>query len=452
MLLLASSILLVSFSGPRNSLTQTNVSAATPALLEVWNPVLHSSNITDPSITVGSQFTVNVNVTGAGPINAFQVTLAYNVMGLRVISATSSTLAGGSFGSSPGPGCTIFTLQNSIFDLINQISVAAQVNGPCSVNGNNAQLFSVTFNVLKANATTIDIVQTDDNGKFVTLISHIDQAVPFTAADAYFRNTLGNPPGTPPIAVFTYSPGTPVRGDTVSFDASASVDPDNSTLAGRGIRGFFWIWGDGTLGSKGAINDHTFTFPPTLPAYGNFTVTLVVWDFEGLMARKSQIVYVSQVVVHDISVQVSLDRASYNVGDPANVTVAISNRGNRNEEANLTVIYDYQGSTQLGSESYVSVLQNSQAVSFKYRISTSNLPARAYTVTARVVIVYNNSTGHGEIPDENTINNIATATFTLVGASTASFISLPLIGGISVAAIVIAYAVVRLMRRRKAEE
>src|SRR5438445_12033858 len=45
------------------------------ARLEVWNPDLHSSNITSTSLfPVGSQFTVMVNVTDSGPTDAFAIT------------------------------------------------------------------------------------------------------------------------------------------------------------------------------------------------------------------------------------------------------------------------------------------------------------------------------------------------------------------------------------------
>ena len=77
----------------------------------------------------------------------------------------------------------------------------------------------------------------------------------------------------PPFASFTYTPETPVAGQVVTFDASASRDPD-----GDGIGEYRWTFGDTRVG-KGRIVKHTFN------TSDEFTVTLKVVDGRGAASR-----------------------------------------------------------------------------------------------------------------------------------------------------------------------
>ena len=81
----------------------------------------------------------------------------------------------------------------------------------------------------------------------------------------------------PPIARFTVSALTGSSPLTVSFDASASSDPDGGTLTYR------WSFGDGTSGT-GAMLSHTFT----TAVKKTFTVTLRVTDASGAIGTRSQ--------------------------------------------------------------------------------------------------------------------------------------------------------------------
>ncbi len=85
----------------------------------------------------------------------------------------------------------------------------------------------------------------------------------------------------PPTASFTFSPTKPVVGQTVTFDASASADPDGTIIS------YAWTFGDGTTGT-GKMTTHAYNVS------GNFSVTLAVTDNSGLGATTSQIVPVTQ--------------------------------------------------------------------------------------------------------------------------------------------------------------
>jgi len=85
------------------------------------------------------------------------------------------------------------------------------------------------------------------------------------------RTTLQN---QPPVASFTYSPTKPKSGEQVTFDASASYDPD---LEGE-IVSYKWDFGDGTA-SEGEIVNHRFRGAQNEPK--TYTVTLTVEDNDG---------------------------------------------------------------------------------------------------------------------------------------------------------------------------
>jgi len=88
----------------------------------------------------------------------------------------------------------------------------------------------------------------------------------------------------PPHAAFTFSPGSPTVGDTVTFDASGSSDSDGSIVS------YSWDFGDGGSCS-GAVVTHAFT------ASIAYDVTLTVTDDDGA----------SDSVTHSVTVKPSDD-------------------------------------------------------------------------------------------------------------------------------------------------
>lgn len=92
------------------------------------------------------------------------------------------------------------------------------------------------------------------------------------------QNCSSSPPkeNSLPTATFTYT-GTPQVGDSLTFDASDSLDTDGT------IVGYEWNFGDGTTGT-GQLTTHTFTAP------GDYDVTLTVTDDAGATATETQTV------------------------------------------------------------------------------------------------------------------------------------------------------------------
>ncbi|UCF59139.1 MAG: PKD domain-containing protein [Candidatus Bathyarchaeota archaeon] len=83
-----------------------------------------------------------------------------------------------------------------------------------------------------------------------------------------------------PTAVFTYSPDSPVVGQTVTFDATGSYD-----LFGD-IESFAWDFDDETTGT-GNVATHTYTNT------GTYTVTLNVTDNDGHTSTSQKVVTVT---------------------------------------------------------------------------------------------------------------------------------------------------------------
>ena len=81
--------------------------------------------------------------------------------------------------------------------------------------------------------------------------------------------------GGPPVATFLVT----VDDKTVYVDATSSYDSDGW------IVGTLFEWGDGSMSSP-AVTQHSYAAP------GNYTITLTVWDNDGLSNQTSRTVYI----------------------------------------------------------------------------------------------------------------------------------------------------------------
>ena len=87
-----------------------------------------------------------------------------------------------------------------------------------------------------------------------------------------------------PIAGFTYTPEDPRVGESVSFNASSSYDPD-----GGGIENYEWNFGDGNItDTTDLVITHSYS------SAGDYTVNLTVTDDEGATNSTIKIIQVSK--------------------------------------------------------------------------------------------------------------------------------------------------------------
>lgn len=300
------------------------------ARLEVWHD-FYGANMTDLSLLPGSTISVEVNVTGAGLINGFDIVLDYDIVGPGVLDATSVALAG-LFGTEP-EGCSIFKVREEVDIPQGRIRLAAVIFGGCVVDGTGT-LFVANFDIKKTGATAIDIIPTDEAGRYATLIASLGTSIPYESQGAYFRNK----PGVPPVAEFTFSPSQPILGDSIAFDASESFDPDNSTGPDRGIRKYTWDFGDAAPLVEGVSPSHVFIAPLNRPISGNFTVRLIVEDYgDGLVNRKVVLVNVRPgVTTPDFTLTPSQNTVTLKQGSLVTVTITVFSLNGFSGEVSLT--------------------------------------------------------------------------------------------------------------------
>jgi len=90
----------------------------------------------------------------------------------------------------------------------------------------------------------------------------------------------------PPVASFLYQPATPLVGETIVFDASASYDPDKE------IETYSWIFsGNASINTSNPVVTRAFQYP------GIYNVTLKVIDSDGLIGVFSKHVKVVMAVI-----------------------------------------------------------------------------------------------------------------------------------------------------------
>jgi len=101
------------------------------------------------------------------------------------------------------------------------------------------------------------------------------------------------PPNKPPFARFTFSPKEPKIGETVTFDGSASHDPDGKIIS------YLWDFGDGET-AQGVTTTHAFK------KEGEFDVILQVTDDRGattMLAKTVRVVPPNQPPVAIFTVE-----------------------------------------------------------------------------------------------------------------------------------------------------
>lgn len=188
--------------------------------------------------------------------------------------------------------------------------------------------------------------------------------------EIYFYNFSGTapPPNEPPVAEFTFYPSTGIAPLEVTFDASASYDPDGEIVQ------YDWVFGDGTTGS-GKVVPHVFEHK------GTYSVKLTVIDDRGKPGSKVKDIEVLSLVpplnIHwETFVDQSLFQSRF-------ITEVHWEKNPRNDEIALIVLYRiYRKKTQESSAHY-EFIGDVNAETFLFKdVNVKNKDMYDYTVTA----------------------------------------------------------------------
>ncbi len=174
----------------------------------------------------------------------------------------------------------------------------------------------------------------------------------------------------PPVPAFTLSPSSPQPGQSVTFDASLSYDPD----PGDSIVSYQWNFGDGASA--------TTATPVTSHAYSTanlYTVTLTVTDAHGF--SQSLFTTIKIGFIHDLAIlQVSPQASSAFVGDTVPIHVFVGNLGDFPENATVTVS---SGSVNLAPSQTVAI-QPHNVIFLTFNWNTLSFLPGGYQIGASV--------------------------------------------------------------------
>lgn len=278
----------------------------------------------DPDLNValvGETFNVTVKVGNVRDLFSWQVVMSFNPVVLEAIDVTISdflaTQPQGTFQPPP--------VLNNTYGWVGfgETSLGRQPG----VDGSGI-LGIVTFRVETAGESFLNI--TDPVPRTLTVNATtklldsswpVPRKIPFTPEDGTFVI------GAKPVALFTYSPSSPEINQMITFNASASYDPDGT------ITSYDWDFGDGS-NDTGVIVQHTFT------AGGTYPVTLNVTDdslfqLEGVLTKDVVIRFGIDVAVTNVVTS----QKSVKAGKTMSINVTVENQGVETATFDVTIYY-----------------------------------------------------------------------------------------------------------------
>lgn len=144
---------------------------------------------------------------------------------------------------------------------------------------------------------------TDPGGLWSLTVKAADSATPANSGSATRAVTLQD---RPPVSTFTASTSSAPTGTSITFNATASYDPDGS------ISTYSWTFGDGTTGN-GPVIVHTYN------TAGSVTVSLIVTDNGGGTGSAF-----SQVTITDRPPVISFTESVTTASTGQSVTISIN--------------------------------------------------------------------------------------------------------------------------------
>jgi PKD repeat protein len=180
-----------------------------------------------------------------------------------------------------------------------------------------------------------------------------------------------------PKANFTYSPTPPIVNQTTTFNATVSI-PGFGTIVS-----YSWNFGEGdNLTTANPVATHVFVHD------GNHNVTLTVRNSEGLKDTVWEFISVYQSEGHDVTV-VGVAPYRYWVyqGQPLNITVSVTNKGNFTESLEVRLYYNITANEEIGTVAMN--LNPGENETLTFTLNTSGVPyCYNYTIIAAAGIPF----------------------------------------------------------------
>lgn len=312
------------------------------------------NGVTEPTIYIdphtsyklqNERFNITVRIKNAEDVFSWQVQINFDPNILEAINATEGDFL------KDQPQGTFFAVNVRSDYILFGASSYGEVPGA----GGSGTLATVEFLVNGIGSCILNI--TDPTRTY--LLNRNLNKIPYIAENGYFTNIE-----IPPIADFTYSPTRPQIGETITFNASASYDPDGNIVL------YKWDFGDGT-NATGEVVTHAYTVP------GTVTVTLTIWDEGGLdntISKDVGIRFMHNIAVSDIAASPTTVKVSESVS----VTVTVLNKGTETETFDVTVYYD---STSIGTKTVTDLApDDTETLTFPW--DTSDVAEGTYMIKA----------------------------------------------------------------------
>jgi len=253
-----------------------------------------------------SPFTISITVQNVEDLYAWQIVLYYNstILNTRedlIIIPTENNIFKGKEYYHVGPFIEADSKGTYIIFGAYLMGVQPGATG-------SGVLCQINFTGQAPGTSELNLGITTDLGVYTCLLNSNVEEIPISIVDD--QVTVIGIEMRRPTASFTYSPLDPYVGETVTFDASASYDPDGT------IVDYLWDFGDSFLG-HGVVTTHNYA------TSGTYTVTLTVIDNDGL---KSTLTTEVKVLRTTINVEVKVGSIHFR-GEIAEFYVLVSSLG-----------------------------------------------------------------------------------------------------------------------------